>query len=378
MATRPIVKPLADDVLYWNIMMYADPGAGKTVFAGSDLKVLFIAPEKDGLMSAQTLGSKAHRILIPNWETLINTYEWYDENPDELSEYDVISIDSVTEMQHLAKDYTLRMGAEEKRRKGRDPDKMEIQDYGTMHELLENMVRGFNDVQCNVLYTATAKMVEGPDKETFLVPDLQGKKEYGVAMKIASLMTCYGYMRVETHDVAAPTAEDAKAIKQVRRRVIYWEDTGTIRGKDRSNKLKPFTLNANLQQVRRAIKGDYIRNPEGFLVKKAVTPAKAVAKKAVKPTVEKVVEATQKVNNEVDKEVKTDMDREIADAEGRRSKTEVQQQTSPQDSQSVVESKPELITDKGVMSAQGEMIHPGKNVEKEAKTDLDLEAAVEA
>lgn len=290
MATRPIVKKLKDDILFWNVMVYADPGAGKTVLAGSDLKVLYIATEIDGLMSAQTFGkgTNADRILIPDWETLINTYEWYDENQDELAQWDVIAIDSLTEMQYKAKDYVLRMGANEKLRKGRDPRKMEIQDYGEQHTLLEEMVRGFNDLPINVFYTATSKMVEGPDKETFLVPDLQGKKEYGIAMKVASLMTTYGYMRVEEHEIPAPTEENPKAFKSVRRRVIYWEDSGTIRGKDRTNKLRPFTMNNTLQQIRLAIKGDRVRNGEGFIVKKDSVEAKKTAQVAP-PKVVKVV-----------------------------------------------------------------------------------------
>lgn len=368
MATRPIIKPLKDDLLHWNILLYADPGAGKTVFAGSDLRVLFVVPEVNGLLSAQTMGSKADRILCPTWEILKNTYEWFDENPDELADYDVISIDSASEMQFLAKDYVLRMGAEEKRRKGRDPDKMEIQDYGSMHEILEMMVRGYNDLPINVLYTSTAKMVEGPDKEPFLVPDLQGKKEYGVAMKIASLMTSYGYMRIETHDVPAPTEADSKALKQVRRRVIYWEDTGTIRGKDRTNRLKPFTINANLQQVRLAIKGDRVRRADGFLVKPSAEPAKVAAKKVVKPAIKKIEGVPQQdhsvAENAVAKaEAKLALEKTESQAIVNNVESEADARTSPQDSQSVVESKPE----------------PTPVAEKkEEKADLDLEAAIEA
>jgi len=353
MATRPIIKPLADDILYWNNLIYGDPGCGKTVFAGSDVRVLYVVPEKDGLMSAQTMGSKAQRIICHSWEDLKNTYEWFDENPDELRDFDVMSIDSASEMQHLAKNYVLRMGADEKLRKGRDPDKMEIQDYGEMHNIMEMMVRGYNDLPINVLYTCTAKMVEGPDKEPFLVPDLQGKKEYGVAMKIASLMTCYGYMRVETHDVPDTSDPENKKLKKVRRRVIYWEDTGTIRGKDRSNALKPFTINMNLQQMRRAIRpGDFVRRSDGFMVKKT-EPAKGSPKKATKPVIQKAEE-----------------------------------QASPKDSdkvESVVQqdnSVTEKVTDKGVMSAQGEMIAPPKEKDEKEKNgekaDLDLEDAVEA
>ena len=364
MATRPIVKPLADDILYWNNLIYGDPGCGKTVFAGSDLRVLYVVPEKDGLMSAKTMGSKAQRIICHSWEDLKNTYEWFDENPDELQDYDVMSIDSASEMQHLAKNYVLRMGADEKLRKGRDPDKMEIQDYGEMHNIMEMMVRGYNDLPINVLYTCTAKMVEGPDKEPFLVPDLQGKKEYGIAMKIASLMTSYGYMRVETHDVPDTSDPDGKKLKKVRRRVIYWEDTGTIRGKDRTNALKPFTINMNLQQMRRAIRpGDIVRRSDGFMVKKVAQPATAAPKKATKPVIQKAEEqASPKDSDKVESVVQQDQSvAENAVAEAKE-----------KESQAIVE---RIELEAKVVAAAQEKDEKEKNGEK---ADMNLEDAVEA
>lgn len=296
MATKPEVQSLqgAEFLNYWNIMLYADPGAGKTVFAGQDNKILFLAPEGDGLKSAQTMKSNADYVSVKSWEDVKNAYEWYDEHPEELADFNVFVIDSISELQFLAKDYTLRMTADEKRRKNQDPTKMQIQDYGIMHELLEMMVRGFNDLQINVLYTATAKMVADADENNFLVPDLQGKKEYGIALKMAALMTAYGYLRVEVVDVPAPTEDDPKAIKPVKRRVIYWEDTGTIRGKDRTNALKPFTVNATLQQVRLAIAGKLIRNNDGKLVKPdAAAPVKAAP---TRPPVKKVQASPQPTN----------------------------------------------------------------------------------
>jgi hypothetical protein len=299
MATRPDIGPLAGSIEHWNILLYADPGAGKTVFSGQDNKVLFIAPESDGLMSAQTMGSSAERIKVKDWETLTNAYEWFEENPEECGKYNVFAIDSISEMQYLAKDYVLRMTEDEKRRKGQDHTKMQLQDYGIMHELVENMVRNFNDLPVNVLWTATAKKVADADENEFLVPDLQGKKDYGIALKIAALMTSYGYMRVEVHEVDAPTAEDPKAKKSVKRRVIYWEDSGTIRGKDRSNALKPFTVNMTLQQMRLAIAGKMVRNSEGKIDKigaaKATAPAKTTPPKIEAPQASP--EATDKVES---------------------------------------------------------------------------------
>ena len=237
------------------------------MFAGSDLKVLFVAPEDGGTLSAQKMGSSAEKITIKKWEDIKQTYDYFSENPGELSEYNVMAIDSISEMQFMAKEFILRMSADEKRRKGQDPDKLQLQDYGVMHELVENMVRGFNDLPVNVLWTATAKKVEDADGNEFLVPDLQGKKDYGIALKMVALMTSYGYMRTEVIETLAPTEDDPNNIKAVKKRVVYWEDTGSIRGKDRTCALAPFTVNLTLQAMRLAIAGKMKRNPDGTMTK---------------------------------------------------------------------------------------------------------------
>lgn len=292
MATRPAREKLGTEVNYWNILLAADSGAGKTVFGGTDNGVLFISTEdagrNSGTISAARMGSTAEKIDVHSYKDVINAYEYWDDNPDDLKDVKVLVIDSLPEMQRLAKEYVLEETAPEKIRKGRDPKKMELNDYGLMHEIVENMVRGFNDLSVNVLYTATAKKVEDADKVEFLAPDIQGKGDYGFAMKIVSLMTSYGFMRVEQHDVPAPTEDNPQAMKKVKRRVFYWEDTGTIRGKDRTCTLTPFTINMTLQQMRLAIAGKMKRNAEGKIVKLTAPDApapKAVAKQPAKTPV---------------------------------------------------------------------------------------------
>lgn len=299
----PNPTPIKDTVMYWNNLVYSDPGAGKTVLTSTDNKVFILVTETDGIMSAQTFGkgSPAEHEVIEDWEHLIGLIEYWEKNPETLKKWEVLGIDSLTEMQRLAKEYSLKVSAPEKIRKDQDHTRMQIQDYGIMHEELEGAVRRLNDLPINVFYTATAKKVEDPDGLEFLVPDLQGKKEYGIALKMAALMTSYGYLRVENHDVPAGDAENPEKTKTVKRRVIYWEDTGTIRGKDRTNKLRPHTVNATLQQIRLAIAGKMVRDSEGRIVKPARANDKPVVSEAPKkvaaqasPTPDKPVESNEK------------------------------------------------------------------------------------
>ena len=58
------IVALQDEDEFINNTVYADPGVGKTVFAGSDDDVLFIAPEDNGTISAKRLGSTAKKWQI--------------------------------------------------------------------------------------------------------------------------------------------------------------------------------------------------------------------------------------------------------------------------------------------------------------------------
>jgi hypothetical protein len=274
------IVDLADDIPKWNILVHADSGAGKTVFAGSDEGVLFIAPEDSGTLSALRMGSKAQKIRVRHWNDIRSAVEYLEDNPDVLSNYNVLAVDSLTEMQKMCMSAILESSRSERLSKGQDPDTPQIQDYGKLHVLFENLVRRINELDVNVLYTALSRKVEDADHNEFLVPEISGK-EYGVAMKIVALMTSYGHLRVELVEVPAPTEEHPDLTKTVKRRTIYWEDTGTIRAKDRTTRLAPFTVNAKLSQVRQAIDGTMVRNAVGKLVDPAVAPAKKAPAKKV-------------------------------------------------------------------------------------------------
>jgi hypothetical protein len=283
------IVDLADDIPKWNILVHADSGAGKTVFAGSDEGVLFIAPEDSGTLSALRMGSKAQKIRVRHWNDIRSAVEYLEDNPDVLSNYNVLAVDSLTEMQKMCMAAILESSRSERLSKGQDPDTPQIQDYGKLHVLFENLVRRINELDVNVLYTALSRKVEDADHNEFLVPEISGK-EYGVAMKIVALMTSYGHLRVELVEVPAPTEEHPELTKMVKRRTIYWEDTGTIRAKDRTTRLAPFTVNAKLSQVRQAIDGTMVRNSVGKLVDPRATvvvkaPRKTVAKASPSPAV---------------------------------------------------------------------------------------------
>ena len=278
------IEKASADVPSSNLLIYADSGAGKTVFAGSDDRVLFIAPEDTGLMSSVRMGSKADKIKVREWPDLVAAYEYLQANEELLENYDWLAIDSVTEMQSMLLRHLVNSQATERKSRDQDPDVPQIQDYQKLYILIERFVLAFNDLPINTIYTSLVRNVEDPDGNEFLMPMLGSNKptDYRIAMKIASHMTSFGYFKVEVVDKPAPTEDDPKKTKKVKQRVVYWEDTGAYRGKDRTLRLAPKTVlpsrNA-LKSIRELIDGTTPSQP----VKKVV--AKKVAVKAVSEAV---------------------------------------------------------------------------------------------
>lgn len=275
MAVVSKIVSLQDSLIHTNIMVYGDSGIGKTVWAGSGNKVLFIAPEDSGTLSAKRHGSTADKWPVKSWNDLLEAYEYvYEQIENGDFPYETVVIDSLTEMQYMAMQHVLAQVVAEN--PNRDPDVPAIQDWQRYYIIFEKMVRAFNDLEVNIIYTALARKVEDADGEDFYVPDIQGK-EYLLSLKIASLMTSYGHMKIEL----LPEIKDGNETgRKIRTRRIYWEDTGTSRGKDRTRALTPYTDNLSLKGIQAKIDA-YTPPPKKVPAKKA--PVKAAPAKKAEP-----------------------------------------------------------------------------------------------
>ena len=226
------IKDVDDKV---NLLVYGDSGVGKTQFAGSDDRVLFVAPEdnSDGLLSAVLAGSTADKWPIDRWDDLSDAFN-YLHHLDKIP-YNWVVIDSLTEMQMMAMRGILDSAVAEN--PARDPDIPQLQDWQKYYEMVKRMIKAFNALDVNVLYTALARVAEDTDGEEYLLPDLQGKKD-NYAKQVSSWMTSFGYMSVKRKRVSAE-GEKAQFVDERR---ITWRDTGLIKGKDRTNALAPYTI----------------------------------------------------------------------------------------------------------------------------------------
>ena len=271
---------LQDEDEYHNLLIYADSGVGKTVFAGSDDDVLFIAPEDNGTVSAKRFGSTAQKWKIHNWNVIQAAYKWL--SSLEVIEFNWVVLDSLTEMQDMCMRHILNEALEIN--PGRDPDVPQLQDWQPYFEKFKRLVKAFNDLPVNVLYTALQQDEENEDGEKVVLPMLQGKgTQY--AKKVSSWMTSFGHMRV-VRKPAGVDDEGNKKYDEFRR--IQWRASKTVMAKDRTRCLEPRTIIGEgklggLKDVRELLEAGPAPAPQPGRVAQKPKDQKPVVKKEPEP-----------------------------------------------------------------------------------------------
>lgn len=242
------VIDLQDEDEYVNLLIYSDSGVGKTVFGGSDDDVLFVAPEDNGTLSAKRFGSTAKKWKIHGWDDIVASYEWlYEFVADaEPIPFNWIVLDSLTEMQDMCMrkilDEAVQMNP------SRDPDVPQLQDWQPYFTRFQRLVKSFNDLPVNVLYTALQIDEENEDGDKIVLPMLQGKgTQY--SKKVCGWMTSFGHMTVIRKKAEGVDDETGKP-KFEERRMIQWRASKTVMAKDRTRCLEPRTINQSLKDIR--------------------------------------------------------------------------------------------------------------------------------
>lgn len=256
MATKPPnIVSLDDHEESINLMVYAKSGVGKTVFGGSAdtaalgdarMRTLFIAVE-NGTVSAKRQGSTADIWPVETWSDIVKAYEWLSDPENEDHGYELIVIDSLTQMQQMCMRAILDKGVEEN--SSRDPDIPQLHDWQKFYNMFQRFINAFCDLPINVLFTALVRNVQDEKGEEFLLPDIQGRG-YQVAQYVCGMMSSFGYMKMQRKRVK----QGDKTVTKIIRRII-WQDTGVVQGKDRYGVLAPFTEDKTLHQIIQMING---------------------------------------------------------------------------------------------------------------------------
>lgn len=215
-----------------NLLVYGDPGAGKTVLAGSaseveELSPIVVIDVEGGTFSLRENYPNVDVIRVKKWPEMQRVY-------DELARmrhpYRTVVLDSLTEMQKFS---MYNIITEMMAIKEHDPDVPELRDYLKNIEQIRKMVRLFRDLPMNTIFTALA-MTDKDAKtgKSSTKPSMSGK----LSNEVAGFIDVVVYMYT-------------KVVEKENVRLLLTARTDTTVAKDRSNKLPLVVENPTMQLI---------------------------------------------------------------------------------------------------------------------------------
>lgn len=224
MAQHPKIRKIGEATPYLNLLLYGPSGAGKTTFAGSAKKVLFIDVEQ----GTTALAAQGRRDIdvwsISEFEEIWETYEHLRRNP---ADYDTVAIDSYTDL--AAKGLEDVVTEAEERDPRRLTDAAELRDHGRVSLKLGKVLRRFRDLSINLILICTERDPSDRDPRTGPhIPESLAKQALGY-------MDMAGYMFL-----AEKPGEDG-AVPSSERKLLFYSASGLFRVKDRFGLYTPET-----------------------------------------------------------------------------------------------------------------------------------------
>lgn len=259
---------LDEDTEYVNLLVYATSGTGKTVFGSSD-DVLFIAPEDSGLLSAKrnilVPDAKVKKWPVRKWDDAYDAYQYWSAwaNEGKKIPHKWFVIDSLSELQEFGMRDILERAC--KNNPARDPDIPALQDYLKNQAQIRRLVKGFNELPVNILYTARMMQHTNSEGHEETLPEIKGgaKQGHTFAREICGATTSFGYMQVRR---VRQKGDDGKLTRREERRITWKETTtnseGTITAKDRTGVLAPYTTDLTLRKIREMIEAGPAPEPK--------------------------------------------------------------------------------------------------------------------
>lgn len=215
------VSTPAESIPFLNLMIYGEPGAGKTFLAGTaqdheDTSPVLVVDVEGGtttLRNRPDIDVKQVR-RIKDLEQLYN-----DIAADTSDYYKTIVIDSLTELQKLDMRDIMK-DQYDKRPDTTDIDVPSQREWGKSGEHVRRIVRAFRDLPVNTIITALATIDKDDNGTNTFYPDLPGK----LRIHIPGFMDIVGYLyTAEEKDQLVRRLQVAKT-----RRVIAKDRTATL------------------------------------------------------------------------------------------------------------------------------------------------------
>lgn len=239
------VGPVDDISPTINIMLYGEPGVGKTVLAGSAAAVEQMGPVlfvdiEGGTLSLRHTYPDVDVVRVQSFNEMGKLFA---ELRKGQSEYRTIVLDSLTEIQKFGMYDIMQRALQED--DSRDPDLPGIGEWGKNTEQMRRFVRAFRDLPMNVIFTALVREEKDRGK-TFVKPGLSAK----LSGEVAGFLDIVSFMYVREVDGEM-------------KRLLATVTTETMIGKDRTGMLPQVIESPTMQKIWDHIYGE--EDPEKVL-----------------------------------------------------------------------------------------------------------------
>lgn len=145
----PVIK-VTERPPRFNILLYGQPGVGKTVFSGSsddvpELRPVLLVDIEGGTNSLRNTYPNVDTIRVTSWEELVSVMNAI---ADGDHEYETVIIDSLSEVQKINMYYNMR-------KVGKNPmeEKADWDDWGRSLEAMRQFTRSVRDLPYNTIMT---------------------------------------------------------------------------------------------------------------------------------------------------------------------------------------------------------------------------------
>ena len=222
------------------MLVYGDPGVGKTVFSCSGDRTIFIDVEGGSLSIQKRIKDK--KVARKRFDTFDEIEEFVRGLREKGSKADTLVIDSITELQKKLMDSIVAQHPEVKRPYG---DGLTVGDWGYNTERMRRFIRMARDLDMNVIFTALA--MDEKNEMTGAVKTLP-KMSSKLSADVCGYVDVVGYLYVDN-----ATDEDGESVP-VRRMLV--QPVGMYYAKDRSGALGNVIDNPTFPGIYNTIFGE--------------------------------------------------------------------------------------------------------------------------
>lgn len=246
------IQQVSEMEVYFNYMIYGEPGAGKTVLSGSaddvpEMRPVLLVDMEGGTASLRSTYPNIDVIRVKSWPEMQQLYNTLYETDHG---YRTVIIDSLSEVQKFHMLSLMEKVARENPKM--DIDVPSMREWGISLEQMRKFVRGFRDLPINTIFTClSATEKDAKTGKLLYRPALSGKLSNEVAGFLDEVF--YLYVKESTD----------KEGNDINVRCLLTGKTETIIAKDRSGSLDLVVTDPVMSKVYKTMINSHITENEG-------------------------------------------------------------------------------------------------------------------